>query len=234
MAVVSLGNFRSSAYWVTLVVLVLITVADNVLVVVLFDDFTEVYAQFVNQGTAFVYIVVSSIILFVRWLPCCRFFRCFWDNPKDVEIEKFDDGAFQYQHSKLKQKKAPWCVLIGIGLFNGSGNFLMAISQPHTPGLTQSLLMLFGVPLVMALSAIFLKKKSSCIAVCGAALIVFGCGMSALRAVFQPDESGPVQVLWYSIMLFAIAQIFLSGEKVITFFTKQSFLLSSSCLVPLH
>ncbi len=88
-------------------------------------------------------------------------------------------------------------LLVGIGLFNGSGNFLMAIAQPHTPGLTQSLLMLLGIPLVMAMSAIFLRKKCpSWVAIVGAAAIVFGCSTSALRGVFEGGSGGPVEVLW--------------------------------------
>ena len=179
-----LRNAKTVMYWVTLAILVVLTVADNVLVVSLFDEFTEVYAQYVNQGTAFVYIIASSVILFVRWLPCCRSMRCFWDkpvveNPKahfaDHNNDDFGDsdiGMYEpasHSNSNAKKEladgkaipKAPWYVLVGIGLFNGSGNFLMAIAQPHTPGLTQALLGLLGIPLVMILSAIFLKKKSN-------------------------------------------------------------------------
>ena len=36
-------------------------------------------------------------------------------------------------------------------LFNGSANFFQAISLPHTPGLTQTILNLLGVPLVALL-----------------------------------------------------------------------------------
>ena len=203
----TLTSRRKAAYWVTLAVLVVLTVGDNVLVVVLFDEFTEVYSQYLNQGTAFVYIVASSLVLFVRWLPCCRRTRCFWDKPRGEVATAAAEGA--------TIRTAPWYLLVGIGLFNGSGNFLMAIAQPHTPGLTQSLLTLLGIPLVMILSAVFLRKRSSWIAVTGAAVIVLGCCASSLRAVFQPDpDGGAVVVFWYSVLLFALAQIFLAGEKV--------------------
>jgi len=206
----AMKNHRTLVYWIMLAVLVLLNVADNVLVVVLFDEFTEVYAQFVNQGTAFVYIIISSVILFVRWLPCGRHLRCFWDKPKHEQI--VED---RQRETGTSLRKAPWYLLVGIGLFNGSANFLMAISQPHTPGLTQTLLYNLGIPLVMVLSAIFLHQCPTPIAIVGAVLVVGGSCISALREVFQPDPAAsPVVILWGSVVMFAIAQIFLSGEKV--------------------
>ena len=227
----SVTDRRKAAYWIILTILVLITVADIVLGAVLFYEFTEVYAQFVNQGTAFVYILLSSAILFVRWLPCCRKCRCFWDKEKlpTQHDESDSDGKGHYIFDENEEgdsggaagkknsskSKAPWYILVGIGLFNGSGNFLQAIGQPHTPALSQSLLPLLGVPLVMGLSALFLRKRSGWIAIVGAAVIVVGCGMSGLREVLLPSSSsGAIDVLWYSVLMYALAQIFLSGEKV--------------------
>ena len=189
-----------------LVLLVVLTVADGVLVVVLFDMYTETYAQFVNQGTAFVYGVTALVILAVRW---CRS-RSDRDSQPDPSLLPGSDDV-------VIQRKAPlpWMTLVAIGLFNGSGNFCMGVSQPHTPGLTQVLLYLLNIPLVMILSWVFLNKKASSVAITGAALIVAGTLISGLRAILQPDDgSDPVQPLWYCIMLFACGQIFLGGEKV--------------------
>jgi hypothetical protein len=61
-----LAAFSPRGYATVLLVLVLFNVADNVLVVVLFDEFPEELAQYVNQGTALVYIVWCSAILLVR------------------------------------------------------------------------------------------------------------------------------------------------------------------------
>ena len=137
----------------------------------------EELAQYVNQGTAFVYIVWSSAILLVQ--GACRArgrrCRCFWDHE--------EHGA-----ASRARSTAPWYILVGIGLFNGSGNFCMALAQPHTSGLTQTLLNLLGIPLVMVLSWVFLRKPSSRLAVGGAILIVIGTACSSLRSEFEPSS----------------------------------------------
>ena len=61
-----LAAFTTRGYALVLILLVLFNVADNVLVVVLFDEFPEELAQYVNQGTAFVYILWSTGILLVQ------------------------------------------------------------------------------------------------------------------------------------------------------------------------
>ena len=54
------------------------------------------------------------------------------------------------------------------------------------------------------------------IAGAGAALIVLGSAVSSLRSVWAPDdEQAPaVDVKWWAILSFVIAQLFLAGEKV--------------------
>ena len=220
--------FTGRYYWFALTLLVLLFVADNVLVVVLFDTFGERYAQYINQGTAFVYIVWSSIILLAR-----RFRRPnIYSTPNPPTPTDTDK----------KTIPPPW-ILIGIGLFNGSGNFLMAIAQPHTPGLTQTLLNLLGIPLVLLLSSLFLNKVSTTKEWCGAGLIVLGTCVSGLRTLLESDHvpsvtnhttstpssssssssllspssatSSPAIVAYVgSVLLYASAQLFLSGEKI--------------------
>jgi hypothetical protein len=118
-------------------------------------------------------------------------------------------------------------MLVGIGVLNGLGNFLQAVGQPHTPGLTQSLLTTTTVPLVLALSFVALKKSCSRIACGGALLIVAGAAVSALRTQLnsgggdvvvkfdKDDDGGGISVFWYSIALFASAQLVFSVERVV-------------------
>ena len=44
----------AASYWAMLAVLIALTVADAVLCTIMFDMFTERYAIFLNQATAFV------------------------------------------------------------------------------------------------------------------------------------------------------------------------------------
>jgi hypothetical protein len=125
------------------VLLILLTVGDIVLATILFDQFGELYAQYLNQATAFVYCIASSIILLYRKVYTGRY-----------SLVSNDEGGTATAY-------APWAILIIIGLLNGSSNWLLAVAQPHTAGLTQSLFSVCaGVPIVMLLSAIFLHKMS--------------------------------------------------------------------------
>lgn len=76
----------------------------------------------------------------------------------------------------------------------------MAIAQPHTAGLTQSLLALLGIPLVLLISFLFLRKKPSWVAVAGAALIIAGTGTVAavhymhmhMHMIMHPHAHAPM------------------------------------------
>ena len=52
----------------------------------------------------------------------------------------------------LVLRKAPIYISVAIGWLNGTGNFCAMIGQPHTRGETQSLIMIAGIPAVLALS----------------------------------------------------------------------------------
>jgi hypothetical protein len=82
---------------VVLAILVLLTVSDGILQFVLFDKYPDTYALFLNQGTAFVYILVSSSLLVARRI-----------------------GRKQCNHTL---PTPPWYVLVAIGMFNGLANF---------------------------------------------------------------------------------------------------------------
>ena len=189
------GTRKSHAWESSLalvVLLIALTVGDTVIGTVLFDKFGEIYSQYLNQGTAFVYCIVSSSILLVRKFRTGRY-----------GLEPEDNGSA----TGSAMAYAPWALLIVIGLLNGSGNFLMAVAQPHTAGLTQSLFSVCaGIPIVMLLSAIFLHKTPSSRAAAGASLIVMGAVISTLRTVFNKDGdsgSGGITTNWYSTVLFA-------------------------------
>ena len=67
----------------------------------------------------------------------------------------------------------------------------MAVAQPHTPGLSQTLLLLLGVPLVLLISWAALGKRPSTVAALAAALIIAGTACSGLRGVLQPSSAEP-------------------------------------------
>jgi drug/metabolite transporter (DMT)-like permease len=201
------------ATFVVLLTLIALTVADQVLIVVLMDTYTEHYSQFINQATAAVYCTVSTSILAVRWLRGpSRAAR----SPRDGGLvgSALNDAESTIVEELLEgedkdavRRPAPWHVLVAIGLFNGLGNFFMAVSQPHTAGLTQSLLGLLNIPLVMLLSFLCLGRRPSLCALLGAALIVGGAFVSSA-------EPRATNTRWYFAALYAAAQTFLAGEKV--------------------
>ncbi|KAK3257271.1 hypothetical protein CYMTET_33635 [Cymbomonas tetramitiformis] len=219
------------------VLLVVLTVGDIVLGAILFDRFTEVYAQYLNQATALVYCIASSSFLFYRWLaqrPSQQF-----NNrvaTADIGHACVADGEEGSCH-----RGAPWSLLVVVGILNGSSNFLLAIAQPHTPGLTQSLLSLLGVPFVMALSFLFLHRRPSAWALVGAGLIVVGTVISGLRAVLNGSSGdGGISALWYSVVLFACGQVkpnARTGSRVLLYINVFSLAVqpfSSRVLMPFH
>eukprot|EP00941_MAST-03F_sp_MAST-3F-sp1_P002341 g2341.t1 len=203
--------FKNSHFTV-LLVLIALTVGDGVLPVVLFSKYTSKYAQFLNQGTAFVYCITSSSILAIRWYLNSRKKK----NATET-TESLLESPLEGEDEEIEVKKpVPSSVLILIGIFNGSGNFCQAMGQPHTPGLIQTLLSNLGVPLVIIFSAIFLRKLPSVLAATGGILIVAGGLVSGFGQLSQNSNSssGSIVIYWYSCVLYASAQFFLAGEKV--------------------
>lgn len=205
------GTFASpQAYWGSLVVLVVLTVADWDIQYVLFDLWGERYTLFLNQATAAVYIVMSSLALGALH----------FQQHRSIVVAATEDGSSTLlETARERRQPAPWYILVSIGLLNGSANFFQAISLPHTPGLTQTILNLLGVPLVLVMGAIFLHRRPSLVASAGAALIVAGTAVSSLRSLIQPDgssgsSSDPIVAYWWAILFFSVAQLFLAGEKV--------------------
>lgn len=186
-------------FWMMFVLLVALQTADGSLCVLLFDVWGSRYSIFINQGGAFVYITWSLVALGVL-----RRQRARWHSTEAVD------------KPGTSGRVPPWNILVLIGLMNGSANFCMAVAQPHTPGLSQTLLLLLGVPLVLLFSWIALGKRPSALAALAAVLIVAGTAFSGLRTMLQPrGSSEPIAVYGWAILLFAAAQLFLAAEKVV-------------------
>ena len=185
-------------FWLMFVVLVALQTADGVLCVLLFDVWGERFSIFINQGGALVYISWSLLALGVLSMMS--------KHSKETSARTAAEG----------QRRMPRLILILIGLMNGGANFCMAIAQPHTPGLTQTLLLLLGIPLVLVLSWLCLRKRPSATASLAAMLIVAGTAFSGMRSVLEPGGgSEPVTVFAWAILLFAAAQLFLAVEKIV-------------------
>mmetsp|Transcript_34581 Transcript_34581/g.91882 ORF Transcript_34581/g.91882 Transcript_34581/m.91882 type:complete len:368 (+) Transcript_34581:58-1161(+) len=110
-------------------------------------------------------------------------------------------------------RKAPIYILVAIGWLNGTGNFCAMIGQPHTRGETQSLIMIAGIPAVLALSWIILGKRPNAAAGVGALVIVCASLVSALPSIMSPEDDD-IDSYWYSVTIYFAAQIFWSLEKV--------------------
>jgi drug/metabolite transporter (DMT)-like permease len=197
------GFGGAKGFWLMFLVLVLLQTADGTLCVLLFDVWGERYSIFINQGGAFVYISWSLLALGML------------SRRRNKNSERLPTDVIDVRSPAGSARRVPRRVLILIGLMNGSANFCMAIAQPHTPGLTQTLLLLLGIPLVLVLSWLVLSKRPSAMASVAAALIVTGTGFSGMRTVLQPSGSEPVTVFNWAILLFATAQLFLAAEKII-------------------
>ena len=182
------------------VVLVSLQTADGTLCVLLFDVWGERYSIFINQGGAFVYITWSLFALGVLSL------RRRHARRTPGSTASTPSGG---------QSRLPWRILVLIGLMNGGANFCMAIAQPHTPGLSQTLLLLLGIPLVLLLSWLALSKRPSAMASLAAGLIIAGTGFSGMRSVLQPAGGEPVAAFGWAVGLFAAAQLFLAAEKIV-------------------
>ena len=103
---------------ILLALLVVLTVADTVLCTVNLYYYTDTYAQYFNQGTGAVYILVSiPIVLYQR----CR--------------RRRQQGAGQLQLAGLLPKEEkpgpPLWILIAIGAMNGTGNFFNVRPPPR-------------------------------------------------------------------------------------------------------
>ena len=182
---------------------------DGILGYILFDVYPKIYAQYLNQSTALVYCIWSTIgVIYLQ-----RKARVAEDNATPplqttAAVVAENDGK---SHS-------PWYYLVAIGALNGTANFFQAVGMPNTAGLSQSLLPLLSLPVVLVLSYFFLRRTPTSKSLAGAFLILLGCVLSGLRDVLNPNEhssgGGAHPVYWYSTLFFIVAQLFLGTERV--------------------
>lgn len=183
---------KTAEYWLVLAFLVVITVLDSVLIGILMFQYTDHWSLFINQGTAFVYGCISIPLVF--WLK----------RSGKVEEEPLSGTS--------RAPRAPWYVLMLIGVMNGTGNFCQALGQPHTRGALQALFQLMFIPVVLCCSWIFLGKRPSLVAGLASLIIIAGIAVSSSRS-FGDSTSG-VTTYWYSVVIYSCAQLFFAGEKV--------------------
>ena len=130
------GFGGTKGFWTMFVLLVALQTADGTLCVVLFDVWGSRYSIFINQGGAFVYITWSVLALYALQRQSAQ--RQAAQHHASYAVEK----------PAARRNQLPRSLLVLIGLMNGSANFCMAVAQPHTPGLSQTLLLLQVVPLL--------------------------------------------------------------------------------------
>ena len=227
-------------HWKMLLLLIVLTIFDTLLCSVLLFYYSDTYANYINQATGTMYIMMSTA------------HRRLYAAAQRAKREREEDGEFAGAGAgagsalggggglgdggePLLRAQAgaaavgaaadkgkppvPRRVLVLIGFMNGTGNFFQAIGQVHTSGKTQTLLALIGIPVVMLLSWLFLHKQPNAIALGAAALIVLGTVLSVLPSLTASGGGGDsgtgVVTYWYSVLIFFFGQLFFAVEKVL-------------------
>ena len=112
----------------TLTALIVLTVADTVLCTVNLYYYTDTYAQYFNQGTGAVYIVVSvPIVLYNRWKKNRRIAQ-----REQSQLQGLLPGSKRGGgggDADGERPGPPLWILIAIGALNGTGNFFNAIGR---------------------------------------------------------------------------------------------------------
>lgn len=193
------GKLSVRQHWGMVLALVLLTVGDSVLGAKLFWVYEPGLANFLNQATGAVYIITSTIH---------RAALGFWAK-RSGDVKEYST-----------KPPVPYYMLILIGVLNGTGNFFQAIGQTHVSGTTQTIVMLIGIPLVMLLTAVFLRKRPTKLAAVGAYFIFAGTVVALLPSLIPSYSHGSgggdaVQVFWYSEVIFLLGQVFFASEKVV-------------------
>eukprot|EP01051_Picozoa_sp_SAG22_P019248 SAG22_NODE_3496_length_1681_cov_5.011378_1_plen_175_part_10 len=138
MAVAAAGGHEPMApvfYGTMLAVLIVLTVADTVLCTVNLHFYTETYAQYFNQGTGAVYILVSIPILLIRRRAAASKAVTGYHEVLAANAGSLQGGLLG-AHPDAKPGPPLW-ILICIGALNGTGNFFYSIGSPHTRAETQ-------------------------------------------------------------------------------------------------
>ena len=200
--------YRNLILIITLYVIFLIL--DGAIGGVLFKKYEEIYSQYLNQSTAFVYIIVSRV---------CMLAINNFSAKHDVseEQQKVEEGLKEENKLVLGAKQTPFYLLAIVGTINGTSNVFMGIGMPNTALLSQSLLGLLGLPVVIVLSYFFLNVKGTREKYFGAIIILLGTTLSSLHTVIHKGSKSNVgnPIYWYSTLFFALGNMGLGIERVV-------------------
>ncbi len=196
--------------FVTILYVVFLTL-DGVIGGILFQKYEEIYSQYLNQATAFVYMIMSTIhMVFINMLNTKKGSR------KHLREHVEAGGATTVQTSPTKQ--TPWYFLVIIGVINGTSNTFLGIGMPNTALLSQSLLGTLSLPVVLILSYIYLNVRGTSEKYFGATLILAGTFLSSLHSIInKPGGAGSATgnpIYWYSTAFFAFGNVGLGVERV--------------------
>ena len=211
-----------------LALLIFLTVFDTLFCAVLLFYFSDTYANYINQATGTMYIIMSTVH---RGLHAAA------QRDAQEKEEYVRGGSGQLELSTggdggggdapllggaaaadEDKPPVPKRMLVLIGFMNGTGNFFQAIGQVHTTGKTQTLLPLIGIPLVMLLSWRILHKQPNAVALGGAGVIVLATLLAVLPSLTDSGGGGnddKVVTYWYSVLIFLMGQLFFASEKVL-------------------
>ena len=140
---------KSYQYYKKLIFITLLYVVflilDGVIGGVLFKKYEEIYSQYLNQATAFMYMIMSSIHMII-------INKCSRSQERKILNNIGDANDIEEQEEISITKRTPWYLLVVIGVLNGTSNVFLAIGMPNTALLSQSLLGLLSLPVVLILS----------------------------------------------------------------------------------
>ena len=202
-------EYYRSLVFVTVLYVVFLTM-DGVSGGILFQKYEEIYSQYLNQATAFMYMIMSTIhMVFINMLNTKKGLESHYENT-------LKRGAATVQTSPTKQ--TPWYFLVIIGVINGTSNTFLGIGMPNTALLSQSLLGTLSLPVVLILSYIYLNVRGTSEKYFGATLILAGTLLSSLHSIIN-KPGWCRQCNWESNLLvldsiFAFGNVGLGVERV--------------------
>ena len=214
---------KSYQYYKKLIFITLLYVVflilDGVIGGVLFKKYEEIYSQYLNQATAFMYMIMSSIHMII-------INKCSRSQERKILNNIGDANDIEEQEEISITKRTPWYLLVVIGVLNGTSNVFLAIGMPNTALLSQSLLGLLSLPVVLILSYLFLKIKGTNAQYCGAIFILIGTFLSSLHSIINgggTNHTNGNPIYWYSTLFFALGNMGLGIERVFEHFVFKTY-----------
>ena len=197
-------EYYRSLVFVTVLYVVFLTM-DGVIGGILFQKYEEIYSQYLNQATAFMYMIMSTLhMAVINKLNAKK------GLGKQLREHVEEGGAATVQTSPTKQ--TPWYFLVIIGVINGTSNTFLGIGMPNTALLSQSLLGTLSLPVVLILSYIYLNVRGTSEKYFGATLILAGTFLSSLHSIINKPGGAGVQL---EIQFIGTRQHFLHLEMLV-------------------